>query len=179
METIKVCDKEFELFISSQEIENAVTKVAQRLNKDYAGREVVFLSVLNGSFMFSATLLKHIDLTCLVSFIRLSSYMETSTTGKVVEVLGLMEDIKGKDIVILEDIVDTGTTMHVLVPKLKALGANTVEICCMLQKPSMLQYPEIQPKYVGIEIENEFILGYGLDYHGYARNLSSIYKIKK
>jgi len=180
MDTVKVCDKEFEIFISEKEIENAVEKVATRINQDYAGKQVVFLSVLNGSFMFAADLMKKVSLECLVSFVKLSSYMGgTSTTGKVVEILGLVEDVKDKDVVIVEDIVDTGTTMHILVPQLKAAGAKSVEICCMLQKPTMLQYPEIQPKYVAMEIANEFIIGHGLDLQGFGRNLPSIYKIIK
>jgi len=165
--------------ISKVEIAAAVKRVAGELNTDYAGREPIFLVVLNGAFMFASDLAKELDLRCVFSFIKLASYEGTASTQNVRSLIGLKEDLHGKDVVVVEDIVDTGLTMHQLKAQLKDMGAASVEVCAIVQKPEALQYPDAQPKYVGLSIPNRFIIGYGLDLDGYARNLPEIYELKK
>lgn len=176
---IQILDKTFVSAISEAEISAAVDKVAGQIMNDYADKNPLFLMILNGAFMFAADLLKRVTIPATLASIKLSSYEGMLTTGEVREVIGLTEDVKGRHIIIIEDIVDTGTTMHCLIPDLKARGAASVEICTFLQKPEALIFPDAQPKYVGFEINNLFVIGYGLDYDGYARNLPEVYMIKK
>lgn len=179
MDTIKVLDKTFRPSISAEKIEQAVAAVANKINRDYAGKEPMFVVILNGAFMFASDLMKHIDLPCTISFVKLSSYSGTSTTGQVRELIGLNADLTNKDVIIIEDIVDTGTTMHGLLPQFKAKGVNSVEICTLLNKQTAREFEDVQPKYIAIEIPNEFIVGYGLDYDQYGRNLKEIYTLNK
>ena len=165
--------------ISCEQIAEAVKAVAERINTDYAGKEPVFLVVLNGAFMFASDLLKNVDLTCTVSFIKLASYSGTQSTGDVREVMGLDTDLHGKDVIIVEDIVDSGLTMHGLLPQIKERGAASVEICAFVHKPEMLQFADAKPKYVGMNIPKRFIIGYGLDIDGKARNLPEVYELAK
>lgn len=179
MKEIQVLDKTFVSAISEAEIAAACDKLADQITRDYDGKSPLFLMVLNGSFMFAADLLKRVTIPATMASIKLSSYEGMLTSGKVREVIGLTEDIHGRDVVIIEDIVDTGTTMHGLIPDLLERGAASVEVCTFLHKPEALIYEDARPKYIGFEINNMFVLGYGLDYDGYGRNLPELYVLKK
>lgn len=175
MERIKLHDKEFRIFIPYSKIEEAIKEVAAQLNKDYKDKEMpIFLSVLNGSFMFSADLLKNIDFQCEISFIKLSSYSGTSTTGEIREVVGITTSVKGRDVVVLEDIVDTGNTVEELDRILREQGARSVKICTLLLKPEAYQKP-LPIDYAALEIPSDFIVGYGLDYDELGRQYKDIY----
>lgn len=176
MEKIKVLDKYFKKSIDRSQLAEAVSKLAKQINSDYKGKTPLFLCVLNGSFMFASDLMKEIEGDCEISFIKLSSYEGTSTTGHVRTIMGFNEDIQGRDVIVLEDIVDTGHTITKLVETLSGHKPGSVKVATMLFKPAALQV-ELKPDYVGIEIPNDFILGYGLDYNGFGRNLADIYKI--
>lgn len=172
---IKLLDKEFELFIDSNEITKAVNTVAKEINKDLRGKDPVFLCVLNGSFMFAADLLRKMDIKCEISFVKLNSYSGTKSTGTVNKLIGLNETLKGRTVVILEDIVDSGHTIATLNEELIALQVNEVIIATFLLKPN--SYTGTLPiTYSGIKIPDEFVVGYGLDYDGYGRNLDALYR---
>lgn len=173
---MQVKDKTFKLYISEEEIKDAVHKVAKQINTAYKGEKVIFLGVLNGAFMFASDLLKEIDLTCEISFVKLSSYKGTASTGKVHELVGLTTDIKDKHVIILEDIVDSGLTLDKLYSMIELHSPKSVEVATMLYKPEAFK-GNIPPKYIGIEIENKFIVGYGLDYQEEGRNTKAIYQI--
>jgi len=177
METIvRVKDKDFSIFIGAGELDIAIQKVASQINRDTAGENPLFLVVLNGAFMFAADLLKKINGECGVSFVKLASYSGTRSTSQVKELIGLNEDLKGRSVIIVEDIIDTGKTLEALLGTLKNHNAGKVRIATLLFKPAafVCDYPI---DYIGLEIPNDFIIGYGLDYDGYARNLPDIYKI--
>lgn len=174
MDIITVKDKTFKPFISEEKLHESIKLVAQKINDDYKGKSPIFLGVLNGSFMFFADLLKSIDISCTVSFVKLASYEGTSTTGTVNELIGLNEDVEGKDIILIEDIVDTGNTLVKLYDILADKNPNSIKIATLLYKPEAYKKHH-NIDYVGIEIPNAFVLGYGLDYDGLGRNLSSIY----
>jgi len=176
MDTVKLHDKFFKIFIDKNQIEAAVEKVAASINKDYEYEVPLFLSVLNGSFMFTSDLLKKIHIPCELSFIKLASYSGVGTTGKVNELIGLNETIRGRHIVILEDIVDTGITLEMLIDALEKYEVKSVKIAALLFKPKAYQKNK-KIDYVGIEVGNEFLVGYGLDYNARGRNLPNIYKI--
>lgn len=171
---ITLHDKSFELFIPAQDIQNCVQHLAQKINADFESKQVVFLSILNGAFMFTADLLKHITIPCEISFVKLASYQGTKSTGEVKTLMGLDTDLLNKHVIIIEDIVDTGKTLHAFLPCLKPTGAAAVHICTFLTKPTALQYP-LTLKYVGIEIEDRFVVGYGMDYDGLGRQLDALY----
>lgn len=177
MKTVKIKDKEFELFLTQEVIENAIDKVAERLNKDMAGKDPLFVCVLNGSFIYAAELMKRVTIPCEVSFVKVSSYKGVTSTGKLKEIYGLEEDIKDRTVVIIEDIVDTGHTMALMLEQLSCDDPKEIFVSTLLLKPDALKQP-VQLDYVALEIPNDFIVGYGLDYDGYGRNLSNIYKIK-
>jgi len=173
---IKVLDKEFKISIPAATIDAAVTNIADKINIDYKGQNPLFLIVLNGAFMFASDLLKKINIDCEITFVKLSSYSGTTSTHIVRELIGLDESLEGRDIIIVEDIIDTGITMGNTIPKLHHLKAKDVKIATLLFKPKAFQ-KDYKIDYVGLEIENDFIVGYGLDYDGYGRNLADIYKI--
>lgn len=175
---ITVNDKDFELYLSAQQIQDNVRRVAQQLNNDYAQRNPLLVCVLNGAFMFAADLVRCLDFDHEIEFVRFSSYSGMDTTGKVVKIMGLKQDITGRDVIIIEDIVDTGVTMHHAIPYLKDLGAKSVEICCLLMKPEKLRVP-LQVKYCAFQIPAAFIVGYGLDYDEKGRNYKDIYVVKE
>ncbi|OWP62573.1 hypoxanthine phosphoribosyltransferase [Hymenobacter amundsenii] len=172
---ISLHNKQFEPYMSAQELTAAIADVAARINQDYAGQQLLFVVVLNGSFMFAADLLKHISLPCEVCFIRVASYAGTSSTGEIKEVLGLTEDLQGRPVVILEDIVDTGHTMRMLLDTLGAQRPASLEVATLFLKPECLQH-ELTLRYVGRSIPNDFIVGYGLDFDGLGRNYPDVYK---
>ncbi len=174
MNIITVKDKSFKPFISEENLQEAVQKVANKINIDYQGKEPLFIGVLNGSFMFFSDLLKSINLSSTVSFVKLSSYQGIETTGQVNELIGLDESIEGKDVVVVEDIVDTGNTLEKIYGMLAEKKAKSIKIATLLYKPEAYK-KSFSIDYVGVEIPNAFVLGYGLDYDGLGRNLSSIY----
>jgi len=177
METITVKDLSFKPFISEEELQLAVKEVAQQINKDYHGKTPIFLGVLNGSFMFMGDLMKSINLDCYTSFVKMASYEGTESTGKINELIGLNEDIEGKDIILVEDIVDTGNTLVKLFEVLNEKKPKSIKVATLLYKPEAYKKSH-KIDYVGKEIPNAFVLGYGLDYDGLGRNLSSIYVLK-
>ena len=176
MSRIKIHDKYFESFITESQLEDAVSIMAEKLNNEMAGETPVFLAILNGSFMFASDLLKKVTIPCEISFVKFTSYSGTSSTQNLSELIGLEESIKGRTIVIVEDIIDTGFTLKRVIEKLNELGVKRVFIATLLFKPDAfkMSYPI---DLVGIEIPNDFIVGYGLDYDKLGRNLKNIYKI--
>lgn len=176
MKTIKVRDKEFSISITAEEIQKTVSKIAEKINKDLQGKVPLFIVVLNGAFIFASDLFKKINIDCEVTFVKLSSYVGTETTSTVRELIGLDKAIKGRSVVIVEDIIDTGITMEYTIRKLKHFEAADVRIATLLFKPDAFQ-KDFKIDYLGMEIPNDFIVGYGLDYDGFARNYPDIYKI--
>jgi hypoxanthine phosphoribosyltransferase len=178
MPRISLHNKEFDIFIGHQVIIESVDKVAAAINRDYAGKCPIFLSILNGSFMFTSDLLQRIEVKCMVSFLKLASYQGLASSGKTKQLIGLNEAIEGKDIVIIEDIVDSGHTMLKILEQVKALNPASVRIATFLFKPEACKV-EVPLDYVGIEVPNAFIVGYGLDYDGLGRNYPDIYSVVK
>ena len=173
---IQVKDKRFAVSIPSERIQAEVKRVAELINKDYEGQSPIFLAVLNGSFVFAADLLREITLPCEVSFVRLASYQGVSTTGTIREIMGLNLDITGRPIIIVEDIVDTGLTMAHMLETLKTHNPSSIDICTLLLKPGKLQV-DLDIRYCCLQIPNDFIVGYGLDYDGFGRNTKDIYTL--
>ncbi len=177
MQTVKLLDKEFRISIPAQKIDEAIAEIAEQMNKDLAGKNPLFICVLNGSFMFASDLMKLITVeNAEITFMRLSSYEGTSTTGKVKKLMGFTEDLKDRTVVLLEDIVDTGITMANTLEQIKDYQAKEVLVATMLFKPKAL-IRDINIDYVGLEIPNDFIVGRGLDYDGIGRNLPDIYTV--
>lgn len=176
MSVIQIKDKRFKTFIPEEQIMKEVARVADEINRDLSGTNPLFISVLNGSFMFTADLMKHLTMPCEVSFVKLASYEGTSSTGKVKELVGLGDDITGRTVVIVEDIVDTGLTMKQLIETLRARGPKDIKIATLLVKPDKLKV-ELDINYVAMNIPNDFIVGYGLDYDGLGRNYRDIYTV--
>lgn len=175
-DTIRVKDKFFSVSISAETIDASIKNIADRINADTKDENPLFLIILNGAFMFAADLLKKVNVDCNISFVKLASYSGTQSTNVVTELIGLNENLEGRSVVIVEDIIDTGKTLDVLLKRLKEYNAGKVRIATLLFKPEAFKcdYPI---DYVGMEIPNDFIVGYGLDYDGFARNLPDIYKI--
>ena len=176
MTDICVRDKKFSLFISESEILKGIKTVAEAIKKDFEEKDPLLVCVLNGAFMFASDLFKLLDFPCEICFIRLKSYEGVKTDGDVKEIFGLVEEIENRNVIILEDIIDTGHTMSGLIKKLNMKNPACIKIASLLFKPDALQLA-IKPDYVAIEIPNDFIVGYGLDYEGHGRNLRNIYKI--
>lgn len=177
MKTVKIKDKEFELFLTQDVIEKAIDDIAEKLNKDLDKKDPLFICVLNGSFMYASELMKRVSIPCEVSFVKMSSYKGTTSTGKLKEIYGLEEDINGRTVVIVEDIVDTGYTMSLMLEQLTCDEPKEIFVTTLLLKPDALQH-QVKLDYVALEIPSDFIVGYGLDYDGYGRNLPDIYKLK-
>lgn len=176
METIRIKDKQFKTFITEEQILKEVARVGEEINRDLADANPLFVSVLNGSFMFTADLMKHVSVPCEISFVKLASYAGTSSTGKVKELVGLNDDITGRTIVIVEDIIDTGLTMERLIETLKARNPKEIRIATLLVKPDKLKV-DFDINYIAMSIPNDFIVGYGLDYDGLGRNYRDIYTV--
>ncbi|TNF29886.1 MAG: hypoxanthine phosphoribosyltransferase [Bacteroidetes bacterium] len=174
---VKLHDLEFVPYIAEDEVQQVVRGLAERLNEKFAGRTPLFVVVLNGAFMFGSDLIKLIDVSCEVSFLRVSSYRGTASTGEVKELMPIGTDVAGRDVILLEDIVDTGKTMGEIKQKMLDKGANSVSICTLLFKPDAFQ-GSYRIEYIGKEIPDRFVVGYGLDYDGLGRNLPAIYQIK-
>jgi len=176
MKEIRVLDKTFKEYISEEEINKRVQELAIEINKDFAGKDVLFLGILNGAFLFAADLFKRIDLKARISFVKLASYEGTKSSGTIKELIGWNEDIKDKHVIVIEDIVDTGNTIERIVGELTIRKAAGIKIATLLYKPNSYT-KDVHIDYVGFEIPNDFVIGYGLDYDGYARNLPSIYTL--
>ncbi len=179
MRRIKLWDKEFEISLPFEEIQAAIQKMAAQMKRDLEGKNALFVCILNGSFMFAADLMKELELLdAEISFLKLASYSGTASSGEIKELIGLNENIKDRTVVILEDIVDTGHTISDVSAQINALGAKEVKIATLLFKPAALK-TKIHLDYVGIEIPNDFIVGYGLDFDRRGRNLKDIYTLVK
>lgn len=177
MKKVKIHDKTFQLFIPYEKIRATVERMAEKMNNNLNGKKPLFICILNGSFMFAAELFKRIDLIdSEISFVKLASYNGAQTTGMVKQLIGLNEKIEGRTVVVLEDIVDSGITIDNIQDQLKKLKPREVSVATLLLKPDALK-KEVQLDYVGLEIPNDFIVGYGLDYDGYGRNLIDIYSL--
>lgn len=177
MKSVKIRDKEFDLFLTQDTIEKAIDGIAQKISYELAGKDPLFICVLNGSFIYASELMKRVSIPSEVSFVKMSSYSGTASTGKIKEIYGLEEDIKGRTVVIVEDIVDTGHTMSMMLEQLESKQPKEIFITTLLLKPDALKIP-LKLDYVALEIPSDFIVGYGLDYDGYGRNLPDIYKLK-
>ena len=178
MSTVRIKDKTFRTSIPEEEILKRIQVVADRINKDMADKNPLFLAVLNGAFIFAADLIRRITIPCEISFVKLASYQGTTSTGKVTEVIGINEDLSGRTIIILEDIVESGLTMKKMIETLGTRNPESVHICTLLLKPKELKV-ELDIEYVVMEIPSDFILGYGLDYDQQGRNLRDIYTLVK
>jgi len=178
MKRVKVKDKEFEPFIPAEKIETIVRELADRINEDFKGKNPLFLAILNGSFVFAADLLRKITIPCNISFVKFASYSGTETTEIVKELIGVNEEIKGRHIILVEDIIDTGNTIELILADMAKNEPAEVKIACFCHKPEAFRR-SYKIDYIGISIPNDFIVGYGLDYDGYGRNLPDIYKIAK
>jgi hypoxanthine phosphoribosyltransferase len=176
MKEIRVLDKTFKEYISEKEISEKIDVLAAKINSDFAGKEVVFLGILNGAFLFAAELFKRIDLKAKISFVKLASYEGTKSSGTIKELIGWNEDIRNQDIIIIEDIVDTGNTLERIVDELLIRKVSGVKVAALLLKPEAYT-KNIPLDYVGFRIPNDFVIGYGLDYDGYGRNLPAIYTL--
>ncbi len=178
MNEVRILDKNFSEFLTEKEIQKRIEELAVEINRDLAGKEVVFLGILNGAFLFAADLFRRIDFPARISFIKLASYQGTSSSGLIKELIGWNEDIKNKTIVVVEDIVDTGNTLERIVDELVIRKASDIKIAAMLYKPAAYT-KKIPLDYIGFEIPNDFVVGYGLDYDGFGRNLTSVYTLIK
>lgn len=176
MDTIKILDKTFKTFISESEIQKRVAAVAEKINHDMAGKNPLLLAVLNGSFIFAADLMRNLTIPCEISFVKLASYQGTTSTGKIKEIIGINENLENRDVIIVEDIVDTGNTMKRMLDTLGTRNPRSLHICTLLVKPGKLQVP-LNIEYCAMEIPNDFIVGYGLDYDQLGRNLRDIYTV--
>ncbi len=177
MSDIKIHDKIFEPFISKAKIAEGVKKVAAEINRDYAGKNPLLLGILNGSFIFAADLFRELEIEAEISFIKLVSYKGTSSTGNVVTSIGLEEQLADRHIIIVEDIIDTGKTLHSFMPELQNRKPASLKIATFLTKPDALKYP-VKADYNVFEIEHKFVVGYGLDYDGLGRNIPELYILK-
>ena len=170
---ITIKDKTFVPFIESEAIQSRIQELAEKINQEYAEKQPLLVVVLNGAFLFAADLAKHLTIPCEITFLRVSSYKGTESTGQLREILGLTEAVTNRDLIVIEDIVDTGKTLHDICDQLLAQAPSSLAIATLLFKPEALQQP-IDLQYVGFEIENRFVLGYGLDYDGLGRNNPNI-----
>ena len=178
MQSVEVNGLIFDEYLSAKKIAEIVSNVAERINSDYAGKKPLFICVLNGAFMYASDLFKCITLPSEITFVRLKSYEGTATTGEVKILTPLSVDIQGRDVIVIEDIIDTGLTMHGFAKQLKDMGAKSVELTSFLFKPEALKYVDATPKYAGLEIPTKFVLGYGLDFDEKGRNLPALYVLR-
>lgn len=178
MKEIRILDKTFREFITQEEIQTRIEELAKQINTEMAGKDVVFLGILNGAFLFAADLFRRIEFESRISFVKLASYEGISSSGSIKELIGWNEEIKGKSVIIVEDIVDTGNTLERIMGELSIRKAAEIKIATMFLKPTVYN-KKIPLDYVGIEIPNSFVVGYGLDYNGYGRNYPSVYSLIK
>jgi hypoxanthine phosphoribosyltransferase len=176
MSVLRVHDKNFEPYLSSQEILSAVKRLSAEISRDYEGKRPLFVAILNGAFMFASDLFKGVSIEAEISFIKLASYKGTKSTGRVLTAIGLDADLYQRHVIIVEDIVDTGKTLDQFLPKLTHQQPASLKICALLHKPEATVNP-VTIDYLGFTIPNKFVVGYGLDYDGLGRNLPEIYKL--
>ncbi|SEG04200.1 MULTISPECIES: phosphoribosyltransferase [Parabacteroides] len=176
MDRIRLKDKEFELFISENEIKDAIRRMAERIEADIKDTDPLFVGILNGAFMFVSELMSYLNGPYELTFARYSSYRGTSTTGTINEIMPIRVDVKNRPLILLEDIIDTGYTMQHVMNKLREQGASSVKLATMLFKPDALKC-DLKPDYIGLEIPNDFIVGHGLDYDEAGRSYRDIYKL--
>ena len=176
MDSIKIKDKSFRVSIPEAEIKTRVKALAEQMSKDLEGKNPIFLAVLNGAFIFAADLMREMTIPCEISFVKLASYQGTTSTGKVKEVFGINEDLSGRTVVIVEDIVESGQTMKQMIESLGTRNPASVQICTLFFKPEKLK-EELTLDYVAFRSPDDFILGYGLDYDGLGRELKDVYTI--
>ena len=176
MSIVKIKDKTFQTFISEAEIKERVKQLAAQISHDMEGKNPLFLGVLNGAFIFAADLMREMTIPCEISFVKLASYQGTISTGKIKEVFGINEDLTGRTVVIVEDIVDTGATMKNMIESLGTRNPASIHICTLFVKPDKLKEP-LDIEYAAFEIPNDFIVGYGLDYDQKGRGLKDIYTL--
>lgn len=174
--TIQVLDKKFKTYISAETIQQRVKELAEKINERFASEKPIFLAILNGSFMFAADLMKQVNIPSEISFVKLASYQGTQSTGHVKTLVGLDINIKDRTVIIIEDIVDTGKTLNEFLPVLKGFQPKEILISALLFKPAALKH-DIKVAYSCFEVPNDFLVGYGLDYDGYGRNLPAIYQL--
>lgn len=178
MKEIRILDKTFRKFISEEEIRSRVEEMAAIISNDMKGRDVVFLGILNGAFLFAADLFRNIDIDAKISFVKLASYEGTTSSGSIKELIGWNEDIRNKSVIVIEDIVDTGNTLERIMGELSIRKASEIRVATMFLKPDVYK-KNIHLDYVGMEIPDNFVVGYGLDYNGFGRNLRSVYSLIK
>lgn len=176
MSVIRVHDKSFEIYLPEDTIQQRVKELATAISTDYAGKRPFFIAILNGSFMFASDLFKQLTIEAELCFIKLASYKGMRSSGKVTTSIGLDDDLFGKDVIIVEDIVDTGKTLSKFLPKLIHQQPNSLKIATLLHKPEAMTYP-LTLDYIGFDIPNKFVVGYGLDYDGLGRNYKEIYQL--
>ena len=176
MSTVKVHDKQFEVYLPEAVILERVKAIAEQISRDYAGRKPLFIAILNGSFMFASDLFKQLRIEAELCFIKLASYKGMKSSGNVVTSIGLEDDLFGKEVIIVEDIVDTGKTLHHFLPKLLHQQPKSLKIATLLHKSAATTYP-LELNDVGFDIPDKFVVGYGLDYDGLGRNLKEIYQV--
>jgi hypoxanthine phosphoribosyltransferase len=173
---IQVLDKKFQPYIKAQQIQEEIEKLAKKINADYAGKKPLFIAILNGSFMFASDLFKELTIEAEICFIKLASYKGTKSTGNVITSIGLDESLKDRHVIIIEDIVDTGKTLHEFLPQLTDQQPASLKIAALLHKPDALAHP-LTIDYIGFNVPNKFLLGFGLDYDGLGRNFKEIYQL--
>lgn len=176
MSVIKVHDKSFETYLPEEMIQQRVKEIAASINQEYAGKRPLFIAILNGSFMFASDLFKQLTVEAELCFIKLSSYKGMQTSGRVITTIGLDDDLFGRDVIIVEDIVDTGKTLHNFLPRLIHQQPKSLKMVTLLHKPEATEFP-LALDYIGFSIPNKFVVGYGLDYDGLGRNLKEIYQL--
>jgi hypoxanthine phosphoribosyltransferase len=176
MAAVNVHDKTFVPFIAKERIQHRTKELARQIDEDYNGLQPLFIGVLNGSFVFAADLFRALTIEAEISFIKLASYKGTSSTGSVITAIGMEENLLNRHVVLLEDIVDTGATLHSFIPEILSRHPASFRIAALLCKPDALQY-EIKPDYCGFAIADKFVVGYGLDYNGLGRNLPELYEL--
>ncbi len=174
MSILQVKDKKFTPYLTASQIDEQVKRLGAELNKDYANKKPLFIAILNGSFMFASDLFKELTVDAEICFIKLASYKGTKSTGQVITSIGLDATLTDRDVIIIEDIVDTGKTLHEFLPQLANQQPTSLKIAALLHKPDALTFP-IKIDYLGFNVPDKFLLGYGLDYDGLARNLKEIY----
>jgi hypoxanthine phosphoribosyltransferase len=176
MPPIKLHDKTFDTYLAEETIQEKIRELAEAINQDYAGRRPLFIAILNGSFMFAADLFKHLTIDAEICFIKLASYKGMKSSGNIITAIGLDQDLYDREVVIVEDIVDTGKTLNEFLPKLHHQQPRSLAIAALLHKPEATQFP-LTIQYTGFQIPNKFVVGYGLDYDGLGRNLKEIYQL--
>lgn len=176
MPFIQLHDKTFETYLSEKQIQEQVIHIAEQISNDYKDKRPLFIAILNGSFIFAADLFKYLSINCEICFIKLASYRGMKSSGKVITAIGLDQDLFGREVIILEDIVDTGKTLNQFLPQLEHQQPKSLKIAALLHKPEATQF-DLKIDYLGFSIPNKFVVGYGLDYDGLGRNLKEIYQL--